>query len=332
MGFIANRVLREGASAERHAVPMTTKSPVATGRSEATPTSPPQRPTDRALSGRVAALAPPDSAATPVPAAATSDNGHGPIPEAPASRTGNELSEQDVTAMFDDIAPVYDRLNTLMTLGADARWRRVAVAAASLSSGAAVIDVACGTGKLAAALAEQVGPFGRVLAIDLSPGMIAHGAQCHYDLVQLEFRLGNALHLPTGDAEFDAATIAFGLRNLADYSAGFRELRRVVKPGGRVVCLELTTPRPRWWGRTFRFTFGRVTPLIGRLFGREGAYRYLPASLEGFPEPDGLASTMREAGLEHVGYRRMGLGSVALHVGVVPTSATAPTTDQPIRT
>jgi demethylmenaquinone methyltransferase/2-methoxy-6-polyprenyl-1,4-benzoquinol methylase len=274
----------------------------------------------------------------PEPAASSSDDGNSPEAEAAAprtdavasrtvavpTRTGNQVSERDVTAMFDEIAPVYDRLNSLMTLGADARWRRGAVEAAGLSSGAAVIDVACGTGKLAAALAEQVGPFGRVLAVDLSPGMIAHGVQSHYDLVQLEFRLGNALALPSGDGEFDAATIAFGLRNLADYSAGFRELRRVVKPGGRVVCLELTTPRPRWWGRLFRFTFGRVTPLLGRLFAREGAYRYLPASLEGFPEPEGLSSTMRDAGLEHVGYRRMGLGSVALHVGVVPKPATDP--------
>jgi demethylmenaquinone methyltransferase/2-methoxy-6-polyprenyl-1,4-benzoquinol methylase len=312
MGFIANRVLREGASAERHAVHMTTKSPVATGRSEGTPTSAPQEPSRHAVPDRDNLPALPDT----IPSA--SDNGHLPEPEAVESRSGNQVSEHDVTALFDEIAPVYDRLNTVMTLGADARWRRVAVAATGLSSGAAVIDVACGTGKLAAALAEQVGPFGRVLAVDLSPGMIAHGAQSHYDLVQLEFRLGNALHLPSGDGEFDAATIAFGLRNLADYSTGFRELRRVVKAGGRVVCLELTTPRPRWWGRLFRFTFGRVTPVLGRLFGREAAYRYLPGSLEGFPEPDRLAATMREAGLEHVGYRRMGLGSVALHVGVVP--------------
>jgi demethylmenaquinone methyltransferase/2-methoxy-6-polyprenyl-1,4-benzoquinol methylase len=317
MGFIANRVLREGASAERHAVHMTTKTSVATGRPEATPTSAPQQPS------RIAA-----ELETAVPAAgdvaSASDNGH--VPEAPPAempRTGNAVSEHDVTAMFDDIAPVYDRLNTLMTLGADARWRRHAVAAAALSSGAAVIDVACGTGKLAAALAERVGPFGRVLAVDLSPGMIAHGAQVHYDLVQLEFRLGNALALPSADGEFDAATIAFGLRNLADYAAGFRELRRVVKPGGRVVCLELTTPRPRWWGQVFTFMFGHATPLLGRAFGREGAYRYLPQSLEGFPEPDRLAATMREAGLEHVGYRRMGLGSVALHVGLVPASEPA---------
>jgi demethylmenaquinone methyltransferase/2-methoxy-6-polyprenyl-1,4-benzoquinol methylase len=312
MGFVANRVLARGPSVERHAVNMTTKSPVATGRPEGTPPSTAPQPNRDAVSALKGVLAP-DTVSPSL------DDGRVPEAETVAApRSGNEVSEHDVTAMFDDIAPVYDRLNTLMTLGADARWRRHAVGAAGLWSGASVIDVACGTGKLAAALADQVGPFGRVLAVDLSPGMIAHGAQVNYDLVQLEFRLGNALSLPTADAEFDAATIAFGLRNLADYEAGIRELRRVVKPGGRIVCLELTTPRPRWWGRLFRFTFGHVTPLFGRLFGREGAYRYLPASLEGFPEPDRLAATMREAGLEHVAYRRMGLGSVALHVGRVP--------------
>ena len=234
-------------------------------------------------------------------------------------RSGNPVAEPDVSAMFDEIAPVYDRLNTIMTLGADAHWRAAAVDATAVSSGSSVIDVACGTGKLAAALAERVGPFGRVLGIDLAPSMIAHGAQAFYDIVQLEFRIGNALDLPVDDGEFDAATIAFGLRNLADYEAGFRELRRVVRPGGRVVCLELTTPRPRWWGRVFRIGFGRVAPLLGRAVKREAAYRYLPASLYGFPEPDGLVGTMRAAGLEQVAFRRMGLGTVALHTGIVPT-------------
>jgi demethylmenaquinone methyltransferase/2-methoxy-6-polyprenyl-1,4-benzoquinol methylase len=241
-----------------------------------------------------------------------------PANAAAGARAGNPVPEPDVSAMFDEIAPIYDRLNTLMTLGADARWRRAAVDAAGLSSGSSVIDVACGTGKLAAALAERVGPFGRVLGVDLAPGMVVHGAQAFYDIVQLEFRIANALDLPISDGEFDAATIAFGLRNLADYESGFRELRRVVRPGGRVVCLELTTPRPRWWGRIFRFGFGRIAPLLGRIFKREAAYRYLPASLDGFPPPERLAATMRDAGLDHVTFRRMGLGTVALHMGIVP--------------
>jgi demethylmenaquinone methyltransferase / 2-methoxy-6-polyprenyl-1,4-benzoquinol methylase len=233
-------------------------------------------------------------------------------------RRGNPVPESSVTAMFDEIAPDYDKLNTLMTFGFDARWRRAAVDAAQVRSGGSAIDVASGTGKLALELAERIGPFGRVLAVDLSPGMIRRASVAFRDVVQLEFRVGNALALPAGDGEFDAATIGFGLRNLADYEAGFRELRRVVRPGGRVVCLELTTPRPRWWGRVFRASFHRLAPIAGRLLGHSGPYRYLPASLDGFPNPEQLAATMRSAGLVDVTYRRLGLGSVALHTGVVP--------------
>jgi demethylmenaquinone methyltransferase/2-methoxy-6-polyprenyl-1,4-benzoquinol methylase len=233
------------------------------------------------------------------------------------SRTGNSVPSQAVTAMFDEIAPVYDRMNTLMTFGLDAGWRRAAVRASAVGPGDAVIDVACGTGKLAEALAEQVGPFGRVLAVDLAPGMIAEATARHRDLVQLEFQVGDALALPVSDGSFDAATIAFGLRNLSDFADGFRELARVVRPGGRVVCLELSMPRPRVWGRIFQGAFHRSAPVIGSLFGRGSAYRYLPTSLEGFPTPEELARTMVDAGLTDVAHRSLGLGSVALHSGRV---------------
>ena len=234
------------------------------------------------------------------------------------SRSGNPVPEADVAAMFDDIAPVYDRMNTLMTLGFDGRWRRAALTATHLSSGDAVIDVACGTGKLAGALAERVGPFGRVLAVDLAPGMIAEARQQNPDLVQLEFTVGDALALPASDGAFDAATIAFGLRNLPNFEAAFRELARVVRPGGWVVCLELSVPRPRIWGRIYHSAFRRSAPLLGSLFGRREAYRYLPQSLEGFPNPDELVRTMIRAGLVEVSYRQLGLGAVALHRGRVP--------------
>lgn len=242
---------------------------------------------------------------------------------APAPRAGNPVPEATVAAMFDAIAPVYDRVNTVMTFGADAGWRRAAVETARLLPGSSAIDVACGTGKLAEELAERVGPFGRVLAVDLSPVMIRRASAAYRDLVQVEFRVGNALSLPVADGEFDAATIAFGMRNLAQYEEGFRELRRVVRPGGRVVCLELTMPKPRLWARVFRTAFEVVAPLAGRLLGRSSAYRYLPASLDGFPDPEQLAATMRRAGLTEVTYRRLGFGSVALHSGVVPAGQPA---------
>ena len=233
-------------------------------------------------------------------------------------RDGNEVPPDDVARMFDEIAPVYDRLNTVMTFGLDSGWRRAAVEAAGIEPGSSVADVACGTGKLTAALAARVGPFGTVIGVDLSGGMLERARAEYRDLVQVEFRHGDALALPIADDEVDAATIGFGLRNLADFEAGFRELGRIVRPGGAVVCLELTLPRPRWWGRLYHATFRRTAPIAGSLFGRRGAYRYLPESLEGFPDADRLAETMRRAGFSQVGYRRLGLGMVALHHGRVP--------------
>ena len=261
-------------------------------------------------------------AAPAAPVAAYPDR-PAPVDDGPAvadggPRRGNPLPEGAVAAMFDRIAPVYDRLNTVLTLRADGRWRRAAVDAAGLGPGGRAIDVASGTGKLAAGLAERVGPFGHVLGVDLSPAMVACATAANADLVQVEFRQGNALALPVPDAAFDAATIAFGLRNLADFEGGFRELRRVVRTGGRVVCLELAVPAPRPWGRFFQAAFRRIAPLAGRLAGSADAYRYLPASLDGFPDPDALAGSMRAAGLANVTFRRLGLGSVTLHVGTVP--------------
>ncbi|HEY3523480.1 MAG TPA: ubiquinone/menaquinone biosynthesis methyltransferase [Candidatus Limnocylindrales bacterium] len=241
-----------------------------------------------------------------------------PATGARRSRAGNPVAQADVTAMFDEIAPVYDRLNTIMTAGRDGSWRRAAVRTAGIGRDAVALDVACGTGRMTGLLADVVGPFGRVVGVDLAEEMIARARREYRDVVQLEFEVASALDLPFEDATFDAATIAFGLRNLPDYEAGFRELARVVRPNGRVVCLELTVPRPRIWGRLFLASFRRFAPLAGRVFGVSQTYRYLPDSLEDFPSADELAATMARAGLVEVAYRTLGLGSVALHVGVAP--------------
>ena len=233
------------------------------------------------------------------------------------SRTGNTVPEPSVTHMFDSIAPVYDRMNTLMTAGMDGRWRRAAVRAARLSPGGTALDVACGTGKLTAALAGAVGSEGRVVGVDLSAAMLDEARRAFGDMPGVEFVLGNALALPVADGTFDAATIAFGLRNLASFEDGFREMARAVRSGGRVVCLELSVPRPRLMGRVYVGLFRTTAPLIGALFKRRAAYAYLPSSLNGFPAAEEIAATMRRVGLRDVAFKRLAFGTVALHSGTV---------------
>jgi demethylmenaquinone methyltransferase/2-methoxy-6-polyprenyl-1,4-benzoquinol methylase len=233
------------------------------------------------------------------------------------SRIGNTVPEPRVTTMFDSIAPVYDRMNTLMTAGLDGRWRRAAVRAAGLSRGGAALDVACGTGKLTAALADAVGPEGRVVGVDLSPAMLDEARRAFGDTSGVEFRLGNAMALPLESGSFDAATIAFGLRNLSSFEGGLSEMARTVRSGGRVVCLELSVPRPRFMGGVYRGAFRVMAPVAGMLFRRRAAYSYLPHSLDGFPAAEEIAAVMRNVGLRDVSFKRLALGAVALHVGTV---------------
>jgi demethylmenaquinone methyltransferase/2-methoxy-6-polyprenyl-1,4-benzoquinol methylase len=238
-------------------------------------------------------------------------------------RRGATLDPAGMARMFDQVVPVYDRLNTLMTLGIDARWRRRAVAETRLRAGDSAIDVCCGTGKLAALLADRVGPFGRVEGVDLSEQMIERAADELYSLVQAHVQVADALQLPFADDEFDAGIIGFGLRNLPDFEAGFRELTRVVRPGGRVVCLELSLPRSRTAAKVYHGAFQRTAPLAARLLGGpRDAYAYLPQSLDGFPDPDHVADAMRAAGLTDVRYIGMAAGTVSLHWGSAPAHET----------
>lgn len=235
-----------------------------------------------------------------------------------ATKRRDPAAAATVAAIFDEIAPVYDRLGTILSLGLERRWRNAVVATSGIRPGDAAIDVAAGTGKLASVLADRVGPFGRVVAVDLSPRMVERGTANTRDLVQLEFLLGDALALPFEDARFDAATIAFGLGTLPDLPAGLRELRRVVRPGGRVVCLEPTMPWPRWWGRIYHRTARQLAPLAVSVAGRREAYRRLARLVQNVPDAETLADLMRAAGLVDVAHRRLGLGAVALHVGTAP--------------
>jgi len=223
------------------------------------------------------------------------------------TRASGTLSPDGVRAMFDRIAPVYDVMNRVFTMGLDGRWRRLA-AAAAVTPGDRVLDVACGTGDLAIA-ARDAG--GKVTALDFSERMLER-ARRKSD--QIEWVHGDVLALPFGDAAFDAATIGFGIRNVDDLDAGLRELARVVRPGGRLAVLEITRPtgvlRP-----FFRLWFDVLIPLAGKALPGGAAYTYLPASVRRFPGPDDLADALRRAGFADVNYRLLAGGIVSLHVG-----------------
>lgn len=225
------------------------------------------------------------------------------------------LAPDAVRGMFDGIAPVYDAMNRLMTAGLDRRWRRLAVAEV-VWPGDRVLDACCGTGDLAVA-AEQRG--GRVVGLDFSERMLERARR---KSGAVEWVRGDALALPFGDADFDAATVGFGVRNLEDLEGGLRELRRVLRPGGKLAVLEIT--RPRGILRPFfQLWFDVLVPFAGRVLPGGEAYTYLPASVRRFPGPEDLSELLRLAGFESVRYRLLGGGSVALHVASRPAGKAA---------
>jgi len=239
-------------------------------------------------------------------------------PSGRATDRGNAASSSEVRAMFDRIARVYDPMNLVISAFQEPRWRKRAVDLTGARPGDRLLDVATGTGKVAADLHRRAQPSGSVLGVDISPGMIRVAARRFADRPGLEFVVGDALALPTEDATFDAATIAFGMRNLPDYATGFAEMARSVRPGGRVVCLEITRPQSRP-ARILQFWFDRIVPVIGRVAGQGAAYGYLVRSVQGYPGPDRIAAIMREAGLQDVSWQGMSGGIVTLHVGTVPS-------------
>ena len=251
-----------------------------------------------------------------------------PSPGDPPS-TGNPALPDQVRSMFDRIAPVYDGMNAAISGFQEPRWRRLAVRAMGLGPGMHALDVACGTGKVSAEMQAAVAPTGTVLGIDFSPRMIERAEAAFAGRAGLTFAVGDALALPVEDGRFDAATIAFGMRNLADYRQGFAELRRAVRPGGRVVCLEIARPRSRL-GRAIQAWFDRIVPVIGRAVGQGGAYAYLVQSTRAYPPPEQIAALMVQAGLEQVHWRPLSAGIVTLHVGVRPTGAELPPDAVPV--
>jgi demethylmenaquinone methyltransferase/2-methoxy-6-polyprenyl-1,4-benzoquinol methylase len=210
--------------------------------------------------------------------------------------------------MFDRIAPVYDVMNRVMTAGLDVRWRRLA-AASAVRAGDRVLDAACGTGDLA--IADLKAGAGKVTGLDFSAKMLE---RARVKNTTIEWLQGDMLALPFADETFDAATVGFGVRNVEDLELGLRELRRVLRPGGRLAILEITQPRGA--ARQFySLWFDRIVPLLGKVLPGGDAYTYLPASVKRFPTAERLADMLREAGFTDVRFKLMGGSIVALHSG-----------------
>ncbi|MEA2189751.1 MAG: demethylmenaquinone methyltransferase / 2-methoxy-6-polyprenyl,4-benzoquinol methylase [Solirubrobacteraceae bacterium] len=218
-------------------------------------------------------------------------------------------------AMFDRISGCYDVMNSVMTAGLHHAWRRRAADLAAVGAGDRVLDVATGTGDLALELAGRVGPGGEVIGSDFSEEMLARArVKAPGAPAPITFEWANALQLPYGDGEFAAATVGFGARNFSDLDRGLAEMTRVVRPGGHVVVLEITTPTRPPLSTFYRLWFDGVVPVIGRLAGDPEAYSYLPNSVKRFPGPHELAARMDRCGLD-VRYILTAGGIIALHVG-----------------
>jgi len=219
----------------------------------------------------------------------------------------------DVSAMFDKVAPAYDKMNALLSLGASALWRIATVRALHISAGDRVLDIAAGTGTSSAAIART---GARVTALDFSAGMVDVGRERHPDI---EFVVGNAEKLPFDDSSFDAVTISFGLRNVNDPHRALSEMRRVLVPGGRLVVCEFTTPPNGAVRSGYSLYLTKLMPELAKLASTNPeAYTYLAESIADWPDQGVLCGWLREAGFVDVGYRNLTAGVVALHRGRVP--------------
>lgn len=237
-----------------------------------------------------------------------------------------DLSKQptQVSAMFDEVAAKYDRTNTVMSMGQDILWRIATTRAIDAVPGEKILDIAAGTGTSSAAIAKSGAD---VVAADFSPGMLEVGRKQYGHIGRISFVEADATKLPFADNEFDAATISFGLRNVVEPQKAIAEMLRVVKPGGRIVICEFSTPPNTLWRGLYNFYLARVSPILVRFSSSNpDAYDYLNDSIKAWPAQAKLASWLREAGWTEVGYRNLSGGIVALHRGTKPAIA-APAPD-----
>lgn len=225
--------------------------------------------------------------------------------------------------MFDAVSGRYDLLNRILTLGLDRRWRRLAAQSTAVSPGAVVLDACCGTADLALAISDETGA--RVVGVDFSADMLKIAREKIAGAGKenvISFTEASVDDIPFGDDSFDAVTVGWGLRNTPDYQAVLKEFYRVVRPGGKMVCLESTEPETAILRIPYKFILSNVVPLVGRMLTKDhGAYRYLSDSIQAFPPQAELVKMMEKAGWANVSYRNLLGGAVAIHVGQKPLSA-----------
>jgi demethylmenaquinone methyltransferase / 2-methoxy-6-polyprenyl-1,4-benzoquinol methylase len=228
-------------------------------------------------------------------------------------RDSEEFATQ-VRGMFDRIAGVYDLMNSAMTAGLHHQWRERAVDRVNVGPGSDALDVCCGTGDLALVLRRRIGPDGRVVGCDFSEPMLDLARQkSGEEGLAVEFGWADALDLPYGDKSFDAVTVGFGARNLADLEKGLSEMARVLRPGGRLAILEITRPQREPLSTFYSLWFDRMVPVLGAVAGDQDAYSYLPESVRSFPEPEALAAMIDGAGFNEIRWLLLAGGIIAIH-------------------
>jgi demethylmenaquinone methyltransferase/2-methoxy-6-polyprenyl-1,4-benzoquinol methylase len=234
----------------------------------------------------------------------------------------NHTPEQSVQAIFDKIAPQYDQMNSVISLGTHRVWRKRVMTMMAVRPGDFALDLCCGTGDWTLALAHAVGPAGRVVGLDFSPVMLQEAtAKVRADKLndRITLRQGDAMHLPYPDNSFNVVTIGFGLRNVPDANQVLREMARVVKPGGQIVCLETSQPTNPVIHAGWQVYFGHLVPLMGSVVAHHyQAYNYLQRSTHDFVSVDQLAAMFTAAGLTRVRYTAFNLGAAAVHFGYKP--------------